>query len=73
MEILNIQKNLSERLFLVSSYMKFFNTIYPYCLNSELFNKNVKTFSSLDIKYKKLKYQNDYVSIYSLLNYQLNK
>ena len=42
-----------------------------YGLNSELFNKNVKTFSSLDIKYKNLKYQNDYVSIYSLLNHQL--
>ena len=72
-EILNIQKNLSERLFLESSYMKFFNTIYPYGLNSELFNKTVKTFSTLDIKSKNLKYQNDYLSIYSLLNHQLNK
>ena len=53
--------------------MKFFNTIYPYGLNSELFKKNVKTFSSLDIKYKNLKYQKDYVAIYSLLDHQLNK
>ena len=53
--------------------MKFFNTIYPYGLNSELFNKTVKTFSTLDIKSKNLKYQNDYLSIYSLLNHQLNK
>ena len=38
-EVLHIKKNLNERLFLESSYMKFFNTIYPYGLNSELFNK----------------------------------
>ena len=53
--------------------MEYFNTIYPYSLNSEPFIKNVKTFSSLDVKCKNLKHQIDCKSIYSLLTYQLNK
>ena len=53
--------------------MKFFNTIYPYGLNSKLFIKIVKSFFALDIKYKNLKYENDYVSIFSLLTHQLNE
>ena len=52
-EILNIQKNLNEGLSLESSCMKFFNTIYPCSFDSELVNKNVKTFLSLNIQYKK--------------------
>ena len=48
--------------------MKFFNAIYPYGLNSDVFNKNVKTFLSLDIKYK----NPNYVSTYTLLSHQLN-
>ena len=55
-----------ERLFLVPLCMQFFNIIFPCGLNSELLNKSVNIFSSLDIKYENLKYQNDYVSIYSL-------
>ena len=43
-EILNIKKNLNEQLFLESLYMKFFNTIYPCGLNSELLSKKYKNF-----------------------------
>ena len=50
--------------------MKFFNLIYPQGINSELFNKNVKTFLSLNIQNKNLKFKM-IVSMYSLLNYQL--
>ena len=53
--------------------MKSFNIIYLYGLNSEIFNKNAKTFSYLDIKYQNFKYQNDYNCVYSLLNHRLNK
>ena len=53
--------------------MKFFNIIYLYSLNSEVFNKNVKIFWSQVIKYKNLKYQNDYVPIHSVLNHKLNE
>ena len=43
-EILSIQKNLNERLFLESSYVKIFCTFFPYDRNTEMLNKNIKTF-----------------------------
>ena len=48
-EILKIHKNLKKHLFLESSYMRYYNTIYPFGLNTELFNKPVKSYSSLCI------------------------
>ena len=51
--------------------MNFYNTIYLFRLKSEVFIKCVKTFPSLNIKYKNLKYQNCYFPIYSLINHQL--
>ena len=53
--------------------MKFYNIIYPLGLNSEMFNKCVKTFSSLNIKNENLNYENDYTLLYSFLNRQLDK
>ena len=42
-------------------------------LNASTSQITKKTSSSLDIKYNNHKYQNDYVSVYSLINHQLNK
>ena len=43
LEILKIHKSLNEHLFLESSYMRHFNTIYSYGLKIEWFNKVFST------------------------------
>ena len=70
-EILKIHKNVKECLFLESSYMCYFNTIYPYGLNTELFNKPVKSFSSLCIKTFNFKHFHDYNTLYSQLKHSM--
>lgn len=65
-DIIQIVKNVSERLFLESSYMTYFNTIYPYGLNTERFNRSIKVYSTINNI-------NDYNPIYTSLNHNLHK
>lgn len=63
-EILKICKLKNERLFLESSYMQYFNTLYPYGLNTECFNRSLKVFSNISNI-------NDYSPLYPNLNHSL--
>ena len=48
LEILKIHESLNEQLFLETSYVRHFNTVYPYGLNTKCYNKGVKIFSTLN-------------------------
>ena len=49
--------------------MKYFNTLHPFGLNTDVFNKSVKTFSTLNIKNNKIENHNDFAPIYLNLNF----
>ena len=70
-EILKIHKNIKQRHFLELSYMKYYNTVYPYGLNTDLFNKPVKSFSTLCIQNSNFKHFHDFNTIYSNFNSSL--
>ena len=67
-QILKIHKNVKEHLFLGSSYMRYYNAIYPFGLNTDLFNKPVKSYSTLCIHFK---HHHDFNASYSQLNHSV--
>ena len=69
--MLKTHKNLKERLFLEPSYMRYYNSIYSFELNIELFNKPVKSHSTLCIQNSNFKNYHDFNIFYSKFNQSL--